>query len=1286
MLTAYLVSNPTDSPTDPAQHSLRWAIEQVDTDGQTGDVIDFGIGSGGAATINLESSLPLITNSVLIDGTSQGGYAGTPLIEINGAAYGVSGNGLELSAASVTVQGLSIVGFSSGDAIAIDAASSSDIIQANYLGVGTSGTSAVPNQNGIVIHGSSANTIGGLTAAAGNLISGNTGAGLVIDDTGGAASGNQVLGNLIGTTANGLSALPNSQCGIAIEGATNTEIGIPAVARANVISGNLGPGVLLTSAATGTTLENNDIGVGSDGQTVIGNGGDGILVNDAPQTQIGGTNPDDGNVISSNRGNGINIENNSSGVVIQGNFIGTDETVSQDLGNVLNGINLQSSSNTIGGTAQGAANVIDFNGGGHNGSGVQLVGDVVHNQILSNSIYKNAWLGINLGDGPTTNQPPGTPGPNDYQTYPDLNPAYSDGSVTSVSGSLYSLANTSFVVQFYASQTPSSTEFGEGQVLIGSSTVTTNSSGDATFAVPLPVGVNGGEFISATATSPSGDTSEFCEDVEVQGQINLVLSGASSPNPVLAGGLLTYNLTVANEGLIASTNVFLTDQLPAGVTLKSTAVSQGFVVPNMGGSTVEAALGTISPGGSATLTIVVQTSSSFLGTLTDQASVTSQQTDPDPADESVTINTLAVTSAALTLSMSTTQNSVLAGSDLTYSISVSNTGPGAASGVQVTLPLESGVQYESSSWPTVAESDGQVVATVGAIADSGDVSFTITVAPFTAGQLTETATVTSTSINPNSANDSAAVNTTVVPAADLAIGLAGSGPEAVSGDDYQYTVTVTNNGPSTATGVQVSDTLPQGTAFVLASSYGGVSPVDNNGTVTLSIAELDSGVTASFTIEVTVGALQGSTLSDTASVSGQQADPVLTNNTSTIQTPVVGTSDLALVAAAPTGTCYVGQPLTFMLTATNAGPDNEPFAVVNCVLPSDVVFSSASSNPEGPGPGPTVNQGVLTLDLGLLPAYGSASAKIVVIPQAAAAGTLTMSFAIQGEDYDPNLLNNTAQASVTITPAADLSVALAPGTPAPCDLADWSYKLTVTDIGLSAATGVTVLAPLPSNAEFVERAVDTRIEADRRGRLRQRCRRLDECGPVGDHHDRRRADHNRVHDTCGVGQRQSIRSQRGQQFRNHHCYRRTVGQPCGDSRPSHFSPPVRIRDATVGYRREHRAGYGLRRRADAAACRRIPLRLGNGEPGDVERSRRRGRSSDWITRPGCECDASSGGHAYGTRHRDPDGQRHRDGKPARPRRRDGKRLDHGQRVTGFLAVCDEPVRGGRYGRRGRPGC
>ncbi len=505
VLSSFTVTTVADST---GANTLRWAIEQVNAGPGAGS-ISFDIPGGGVQVIALEQPLPAITNPVVIDGTTQPGYSGSPLIQIEpGAIRQAGNNGLVLSAASNTIAGLSIVGFT-GSGIVLNPAANATEMVANYIGWSAAGGQASPNGTGISINGASNNTIGGTSAGSGNVISGNSVDGILINTGGGAGSDNDIYGNLIGSDPTGTFADGTGQSGIDLVAAPGTQIGLPLTGSGNVISGNTGPGIELLSGATGTVIQNNEIGFALNGKSALGNGGDGIYLSDSPWNQIGGTAQIDANLIGSNDGNGINAQGSASNTLVEGNFIGTDVTGTLNRGNQSNGIELGSSSNTIGGTIAGAANTIDFNGAGQPGSGVQLVGSPTFNEILSNSIYENSVLGINLGNGPTANHQPGTPGPNNYQNYPTLLAAQGDGTQTTIQGKLIGLPSTNYVIQFFCNATPSASGFGQGQTLIGSDVVPTNGNGLATFAVPISADTAPGEWISATATDPAGDTSEF---------------------------------------------------------------------------------------------------------------------------------------------------------------------------------------------------------------------------------------------------------------------------------------------------------------------------------------------------------------------------------------------------------------------------------------------------------------------------------------------------------------------------------------------------------------------------------------------------------------------------------------------------------------------------------------------------------------------------------------------------------------------------------------------------------
>ncbi|MFV2066546.1 MAG: beta strand repeat-containing protein [Pirellulales bacterium] len=202
------------------------------------------------------------------------------------------------------------------------------------------------------------------------------------------------------------------------------------------------------------------------------------------------------------------------GNYVQGNRIGTDATGNIDLGNALNGVLIDAGAadTTIGGTAVGAGNVIAFN----RGVGVRLSSAAgTGNAIRGNSIFDNVALGIDLVGGSedafgvTANDPLDVDGsPNNFQNFPVLTEAFA-GAVTHVVGTLNSTPNTPFELDFFASRSADPSGFGEGQGYLGSAVVTTDASGDAAFVETFSAVTVDGDFITATATDPSGNTSEF---------------------------------------------------------------------------------------------------------------------------------------------------------------------------------------------------------------------------------------------------------------------------------------------------------------------------------------------------------------------------------------------------------------------------------------------------------------------------------------------------------------------------------------------------------------------------------------------------------------------------------------------------------------------------------------------------------------------------------------------------------------------------------------------------------
>ena len=496
----FTVTNTGDSGTG----SLRQAILNANSN-PGADRIEFAIPGAGPHTITPTTVLPTISDPVTIAGNSQQGFSGVPVIELNGGSAGAGVDGLKITAGSSVVRNLVINRFSN---TGIDLSSNgNNIIEGNYIGTNAAGTADMGNTfHGLTVQ-SSNNTIGGTTAAARNIISGNDNFGIFL--TAG-TTGNSVQGNFIGTNAAGTEAVGNSS-GVATGGQSgtfaNNTIGGTAPGARNIISGNNGLGVSISGTIVGNLVQGNFIGTNAAGSAALGNISDGVLINfGSLNNTIGGTTPAARNVISGNGRNGIRCDYHPN--MIQGNFIGMQMNGVSPLGNGSNGVFLNFvGGNTVGGAATGAGNTIAFNGG----DGVLVVTGTA-NAVSSNSIFSNTGLGINLElDGATPNDPcDNDSGGNNRQNFPVITSANSSGGSTTIQGTLDSLPDITYRIEFFSNSACVS-GVSEGQNFIGSATATTNSNCGASFTITLPVAVPSGGFITATAIDPDANTSEFSQ-------------------------------------------------------------------------------------------------------------------------------------------------------------------------------------------------------------------------------------------------------------------------------------------------------------------------------------------------------------------------------------------------------------------------------------------------------------------------------------------------------------------------------------------------------------------------------------------------------------------------------------------------------------------------------------------------------------------------------------------------------------------------------------------------------
>jgi CSLREA domain-containing protein len=480
--------------------TLRAAIQQANADGVPATItFDPGV------TTIFTAGLPIITVPVVIDGTNVAGKPGVELV-------GGGGNGLALVAGGSTVKGMVIHSFA-GAGIALSGGGG-NVIQNNYLGTDVTGTVALPNAVGVGIDHSAGTPLGGTSAAARNLISGNSAWGISIFGFGPSASGNVVEGNFIGTDVTGLAALGNGQ-GVTIGAFANTIGGTGGEATRNIISGNTKDGVFLQVSATGNVVEGNYIGTDKTGTIALPNLLNGVEIAGASTNMIGGDRAVAGNVISGNGEDGVLITGAAATMnVVQGNFIGTQGDCTSKLGNGWQGVLVtdDASLNTIGGTADGTGNTIAFNGSsiGLQGHGVEVASGI-SNAIRHNSIYKNEGRGIDLGnDSFTLNDlSDADAGANNLQNYPVVTGVSFNGDKKKITFRL-DIPPTPlswFHVDFFANTEPNGSGFGDGEKFLFSRDYQADLSGHPiTFTEEFAATDT---FIATTATDQFNNTSEF---------------------------------------------------------------------------------------------------------------------------------------------------------------------------------------------------------------------------------------------------------------------------------------------------------------------------------------------------------------------------------------------------------------------------------------------------------------------------------------------------------------------------------------------------------------------------------------------------------------------------------------------------------------------------------------------------------------------------------------------------------------------------------------------------------
>ena len=538
--------------------------------------------------------------------------------------------------------------------------------------------------------------------------------------------------------------------------------------------------------------------------------------------------------------------------------------------------------------------------------------------------------------------------------------------------------------------------------------------------------VNNASVSSDPNTDPNPDNNTTNEDTTVLRQVDVqVLKDVTGT--AIAGGNLTYTLTVQNNGPGQARGVTVVDTLDPDLTLVTGSFNAGTsgVTVNQSGQALTFDVGTLSNGQSEVFTFEVTVDSGATGDIPNTATISTTDTDTVAANDSDTETVTLGRSLDLILTKSVDRVTAVPGQDqlvYTFTISHDTDSISDALDVVVTDVLPAGI---SNAVISAATADTQNLntttntITIGynsiPIGETRTITVTVDVDSDATGTIVNPASVLSTGTELDNTNNSDSATTTLNPDFDIVVAKSVNNATPAIGSTVVYTVSVQNEGPSTATGVVLSDLVPAGLTFT-SGTLNGTAGSLAGGTVSFPGVTLAPSQTITGTLNFTVDNDANGTITNTASVPDLSAagENDQTNNSAGADITVTPVVDLTISKTVSADQSPIGGNLTYTITVNNSGPSTANAVTVQDTLPTGVTFTS------GTGPNNEVlsaASGVVTVNGGDLASGGSFSFSINATVAAGASGVQTNTAVVSTSTSETNTANNTATAVTTIDPA-----------------------------------------------------------------------------------------------------------------------------------------------------------------------------------------------------------------------------------------------------------------------------